>query len=582
LAIILKRLLSGAQVGDILKVMIARQIKKDLGKALQKLKISSSKLALEHPVNPDHGDYSTNIAMRVKKKDLPSSFDLATKIVNTWRSGGLPGYLAKIEVVKPGFINLWLQNEYFISQIEEVIKKKDNFGRVSSGKGKTVVIDYSSPNIARPFGIGHFRSTIIGQALVNLYRFLGWEVIGINHLGDWGTQFGKLIYQIKNRHTKKKLTIKDLEKLYVEFHQRVVKKPKLEDEARKWFKKLEEGDPEAKKIWKECVEVSLKEFDRIYQRLNIKFNQTIGESFYQDKMKKVIESAKKKKILVKSEGAWVIKFPNLKIPPAILIKSDGATTYETRDLASIEYRRNKWHPDLFVYEVGTEQTLHFNQIFAAAVRLGYGKSEQLVHVNHGLFYLPGIGKLSTRTGKTIHLEKLLNESVKRAKKLGSQNQKVAEMVGVGAVKYFDLKNHPATNIAFDWQKMFALEGDSGPYLQYTHARCQSVLAKSEKDLRNEEFVFPYLHLKTEEQNLLRTLYKFPEVVQQAGEKFSPNLVCSFLFDLAQKYNVFYNKHSILKADNKELIRFRLFLTLAVSQIIKTGLNLLGIATPERM
>ena len=566
----------------ILSPMIQDQIRKDLVKICQKLKINSSKLVLEHPADPQYGDYATNIAMHSWHNGYNSPFDLAEKIINTWRSNGLPSYLAKIDVAKPGFINLWLEKDFLISQVEEVIKKRNSFGRESLGKGKTIVVDYSSPNIARPFGIGHFRSTIIGQSIVNLYRFLGWEVIGINHLGDWGTQFGKLIYQIKNRRTKKKLTIKDLERLYVEFHQKVAKKPEIENEAREWFKKLEEGNKEAKEIWKECVEVSLKEFNRIYQRLGIKFDQTSGESFYQDKMKKVIEAAKKRKILVKSEGAWVVEFPDLKIPPALLIKSDGATTYETRDLASIDYRQNKWYPDLFVYEVGAEQTLHFRQIFAIAVKLGYGKAEQFIHVNHGLFYLPGIGKLSTRTGRTVYLEKILDESVKRAKKLGSQNQKIAEMVGVGAVKYFDLKNHPATNIAFDWQKMFALEGDSGPYLQYTYARCQSVLTKSGKDLKKEEFNFPHLHFKTEEQNLLRTIYKFPEVVQQAGDKFSPNLICSFLFDLAQKYNVFYNRLSILKADEAELISFRLFLTLAVSQIIKNGLQLLGIEAPEKM
>ncbi len=564
----------------ILSFMIGEQIKKDLSVVLKKLKINPKKLILEHPVDINHGDYATNIAFQCWQKNYLSAFDLAAKIVNTWRSQGLPDYLAKIEVVKPGFINLSLENKFLITQMEEVIKKKGNFGRSNKGKGKTVVVDYSSPNIARPFGIGHFRSTIIGQSLLNLYRFLGWQVIGINHLGDWGTQFGKLIYQIKSRRSKKKLTIKDLEKLYVDFHQKAIKKPELENEAREWFKKLEEGDTEAKKIWKECVEISLKEFNKIYQRLGIKFEETRGESFYRDKMGKVIDLAKKKRILVKSEGAWVVEFPDLKIPPAILIKSDGATTYETRDLAAIAYRRQKWHPDLFIYEVGVEQQLHFKQTFATAVKLGYGKPEQFVHVKHGLIYLPGLGKLSTRTGRTIYLEQLLDESVKRARKLGSQNQKIAEAVGIGAVKYFDLKNHPSTNIAFDWQKMFVLEGDSGPYLQYTYARCQSVLAKVE-GVKIETINF-HPHLKDEEIALLRTLYKFPEVVQEAGEKMAPNLICNFLFDLAQKYNFFYNKLSILKADNVNSVNFRLFLTSAVSQVIKNGLNLLGIEAPEKM
>jgi len=564
--------------------MISQQIKKDLGKVCQKLKINPSKLVLEHPADSQHGDYATNIALRCWQKEYHSPFDLAAKIVNTWRSEGLPSYLAKIEVAKPGFINLWLERDFLISQIGEVIKKKNNFGRGNWGKGKTAVIDYSSPNIARPFGIGHFRSTIIGQALVNLYRFLGWQVVGINHLGDWGTQFGKLIYQIKNLRSKKKLTIKDLEKLYVEFHQKAAEKPELEDKAREWFKKLEEGDSEAKKIWKICVGVSLKEFNRVYQRLGVNFDQVIGESFYQKKMGDVIKRAKREKLAVKSDGALVIKLPELKIPPLILVKSDGATTYETRDLAAIDYRRKKWQPDLFIYEVGVEQVLHFKQIFATAVKLGYGKPEQFVHVSHGLFYLPGVGKLSTRTGRTIYLEQLLDESVKRAKKLGSQSQKVAEMVGVGAVKYFDLKNHPTTDIVFDWEKMFVLEGNSAPYLQYTYARTQSVLRKASKLalIKQSAIATPYIMPKDEEVSILRTIYKFPEVIQQAGEKLAPNLICNFLFDLAQKYNLFYNKHSILKADSQSLIQFRLALTMAVSQVIKNGLQLLGIDSPEKM
>lgn len=575
--------------------MISNQIKKDLGKVLGKLKISPKKLVLEHPTNSEHGDYSTNIAMQVKKKDFPAPFDLAAKIVNTWRSLGLPEYLAKIEVAKPGFINLWLHQDFFISQVYEVLKKKDKFGSLQVGKGKTVVIDYSSPNIARPFGIGHFRSTVIGQAIANIYKFLGWQVVSINHLGDWGTQFGKLIYQIelkiKNGKFKiKELTIKDLEKLYVDFHKKAAKNPKLDDEARTWFKKLEEGDSQAKMIWRACVDVSLKEFNRIYKMLGVKFDYILGESFYQNKMAAVIEKAKRKKVAEMSDGALVIKFPELNIPPAILVKNDGATTYEARDLAAIAYRHKRWKPDLFVYEVGAEQKLHFQQTFSAAVKLGYGKPEQFVHLGHGLIRLLKGGKLSTRTGKTIWLEEILNEAIKRAQKLGCKNQKTAQMVGIGAVKYFDLMHHLTTDIIFDWEKIFVLEGNSGPYLQYTYARCQSVLRKASQRNTSEEKHLGWWRgnnldsseMNVEEIALLRTIYKFPEVVQEAGEKFSPNLICNFLFDLAQKYNLFYNRLPILKADNENLRNFRLALTIAVGQILKNGLNLLGIETPERM
>lgn len=571
--------------------MIQNQLKKDFSKALKKLKITDSLLVFEHPANPEHGDYSTNIAFLVKRKDFPTPFDLANKIVNTFRSLGIPEYVAKIEVKAPAFINIWLKNELLATQLERVLKEKDKYGSSDKGKGKTMVIDYSSPNIAKPFGIGHLRSTIIGQSIYNIYKFLGWKTIGDNHLGDWGTQFGKLIVAIKKWGGKKKPDIAYLGKLYIKFHQEAAKNPKLDDEARAWFKKLEDGNPEAREIWKDCVDVSLKEFDQIYDLLGVKIDYALGESFYEDKMPAVIKYAKKKKIAVKSEGALVIKFPKLNIPPAIVLKSDGATTYETRDLACVVYRKKRWQPDLYVYEVGAEQKLHFQQTFAAAIKLGYGKPEQFVHMAHGFIQLPSGKKMSTRAGKTVHLEKVLMEAIKRAKKiikdsgtdrgLGKREKEtVAQAVGVGAIKYFDLMHHYTSNIIFDWEKMFQLEGNSAPYLQYTYARCQSVLRKAETKETSLSEELP--QLETEEVALLRTIYKFSEVIQEAGENFAPNLLCNFLFDLAQKYNLFYNKQPILKAESEELKNFRLALTMAAGQVIKNGLYLLDIETPERM
>jgi len=573
--------------------MIKDKIKEDLGEVLKKLQIKPDDLELEHPLDPNHGDFSTNIALKIKKKEFPIPFDLADKIIATWRASGLPDYIAKIEVAKPGFINIWLENSFFITQLKEVLEDKEKYGSSTSGKGKTVVIDYSSPNIAKPFGIGHLRSTIIGQAIYNLYEFSGYKVIGVNHLGDWGTQFGKLIVAIKrwNKGNINDLTFEKLEKLYVRFHSQAEKRPELEDEARSWFKKLENKDQEARKIWKACIDISLKEFDHIYNLLGVKIDYSIGESFYDDKTEEVIVLAKKKKIAKKSQGALIVDLSELNIPPSILLKSDGATTYGTRDLACIAYRKKRWQPDLFLYEVGSDQKLHLKQIFAVAVKLGYGELEQFVHVSHGLIHLEG-NKMSTRKGKTIHLEKVLEESIKKASKIvaSSKNKKklpkkqqeeIAKMVGVGAVKYFDLMHHYSSDIVFDWKKIFVLEGNSAPYLQYTFARCQSVIKKEEK-----EIIFPedIIHLKLgeEEEILLRTLYRFPEIIEEAKDKFSPNLLCTYLFGLAQKYNAFYNKLSILGADSPDLIEFRLSLTVAVGYIIKNGLSLLGIDTPERM
>jgi len=610
-----------------IRQLVWRAAQKVVGKG----KVNFEEVVLEHPEDFAHGDYSTNIAMRLhSRKTLStsaralagrsghvgigggvSSYELAVEIANALREQGLPDFIAKIEVAPSGFLNIWLQNEYLISQIIEVLKKKEKYGSSKLGKGKTMVIDYSSPNIAKPFGVGHLRSTIIGQSIYNLYKFLGWKTIGDNHLGDWGTQFGKLIVAIR-RWSKKplnQLTIADLEKLYVKFHQQASKKPELENEAREWFKKLEEKDSEARKIWKTCVEVSLKEFDRVYQLLGVKINYALGESFYEDKMPEIIKLALRRKIAKKSQGALVIDLAEAEIPPAMLLKSDGATTYLLRDLATIWYRKRRWHPDLYVYEVGADQKLHFQQLFLAALKLGLGKIDQFVHVAHGLIRFEK-RKMSTRAGKTIHLEKVLEEAIRRAKKIiqasqtrrglsSRQQEKVARAVGIGAVKYFDLSHHPTTDIIFDWEKMFRLEGNSASYLQYTYARTQSVIRKSKiqsttslsagrqaKFKKDFKIQASSLKLNNEEVNLLRTIYKFPEVVREAAENFSPNLICNFLFDLAGKFNLFYNKWSILKPETtsrvEDIRNFRLALTVAVGQVIKNGLGLLGIETLEKM
>jgi len=561
-------------------------------KVVGKGKVKFEEVVLEHPAELDHGDYSTNIAMRFSAKFSglvgKAPWDLANEIVNNLRSQGLPDFMAKIEVAPPGFINIFLTNEYLISQLFEVLKKKEKYGSLNLGRGKTVVVDYSSPNIAKPFGIGHLRSTIIGQALVNLYKFLGYKVISDNHLGDWGTQFGVLIYQIKEKKLKlKNLKIEDLEKLYVEFHKRAEIDPSLMEKARFWFKKLEEKDPEARKIWEFCLKISLKEFLRIYDLLGVKFDFFLGESFYEDKMAEIIAEARKKGLACESQGALIIPLAGFEAP-LILLKSDGATTYETRELATIKYRVKRWKPYLIIWEVGVDQKLHFQKCFAAAKMLGYGKTTRFVHVPHGLIRWEQ-GKFSTRKGETIHLEEVLEEAIKRAEKiisasetgrgLSSKKQKeVAKAVGIGAIVYFDLSHHPQTDIIFDWEKIFVLEGNSGPYLQYTYARCLSVLRKSKKQIAKK--IPLSFRLKDEELTILRLLYRFPEIVKEAALNYSPNLLANFLFDLAQKYNLFYQKHPILKSE--EAREFRLALTASTSQILKNGLGLLGIKTPERM
>jgi arginyl-tRNA synthetase len=485
--------------------------------------------------------------------------------------------VSRIEVAGPGFINFFLSEETLLEELDKIIKEKDKYGSSVFGGGKTVIIDYSSPNIAKRFSIGHLRSTIIGQALYNLYKFLGYKVIGDNHLGDWGTQFGVLLAQItKNSKLKSqisKLTIDDLEKLYVEFNKKAQTNPKLINKAREWFKKLETGDKEAKDIWQTIVKISISEFNKIYKLLNVKIDMALGESFYEDKMPAVIDEIRKKGLAKKSRGAEIVEFSNL--PPAILVKSDGATTYLTRDLATIKYRIDKWDPDLIVYEVGAEQKLHFQQVFETARLMGWGKNCKFVHVAHGLFLFEG-KKMSTRKGTTVKLEDVLAEAIKKAKTF-NKDEKIAKAVGIGAVKYFDLSHHPTSDIDFRWDNLLSLEGNTGPYLQYTFARTQSVLAKLKS--QNSRVKTQKSKINQEEMSLLRSFVRFSEIIITAAKNYSPNLICNYLFDLAQKYNTFYSNHRIIGSKNQDL---RVKLTMATGQVIKNGLSLLGIEALERM
>lgn len=555
-------------------------IKDQVIKALEKAAGVKSPV-VEFAQREEFGDYSSNIALVLAKEKKVNPQKLAEEIAEKInQEGGLPA----VASTKAGFINFWLKKEVLIDSLicNEI---------PAVGKGKTVVIDYSSPNIAKRFGIGHLRSTVIGQALYNLYKCLGYKVIGDNHLGDWGTQFGVLLFQIVRKNLDPaKLSIDELEFLYVDFHKEQENQPELHDQAKLWFKKLEEGNVQAKKIWQVLVKTSLAEFDRIYKRLGVSLDYAYGESFYQDKMPQVLEEARVKKISKKSEGAEIIEFSGL--PPAMLVKGDGTTTYFTRDLATVRYRLDTWQPDLFIYEVGADQTLHFKQLFAAVKLLGWVKNEQLVHIAHGLIRFEH-GKMSTRKGQGIKLEEILDEAVTRAKKLGNNDEKVAEMVGIGSVKYFDLLHQPGGDIIFDWEKMFLLEGNSGPYLQYTYARAHSVLAKipNPKLQTLNKLKIRNYKLEIEELAILRTLIKFSGIVIASATAYSPNILCSYLFDLAQKFNAFYNKRRILPIDSTRQVgsantwrvyEFRILLTTAVGRVLKNGLGILGIQAPQKM
>jgi arginyl-tRNA synthetase len=529
-------------------------IKRDLEKWLQENKIEGK---IEHPSISKFGDYAIRTGRPVENLSENSIVE-------------------KTEFMA-GFTNIWLKKDVLVKESETIGSEEWSKNLAENGQNKTMVIDYSAPNIAKPFGIGHLRSTDIGQAIYNLYKILGWKCIGDNHLGDWGTQFGKLIVAIKKWGlTEKNLenyTIEDLETLYIKFHKEAETDDNLNDEARDWFSKLENKDTEATEIWQKCIEISMTEFNRVYELLGVKIDLTLGESFYQDKMESVVKLMEEKKILVESEGAKIVEFPDM--PPAMITKSNGTTTYFTRDMATIKYRMETWNPDLIIYEVGADQDLHFRQVFATSEKLGFNPT--FYHVAHGLIRWKD-GKFSTRHGDTIHLSEVIEKAMEEAKKIApnNDNQKI-RAVAIGAIKFNDLAQDPKKDIIFDWEKVMSMEGNSGPYLQYTYARCKSILVKTEKQLM--DFKLENIEWNEEEMALLREFYKFEEKIIEGAQRFSPAVVAEYLLGLARKYNEFYAKNRVIGENTEEQ---RLFLTDRTAKILKLGLDILGIKTIEKM
>lgn len=545
-------------------------------------------ISVEFSANEKFGDYSTNIALKNKELDPNEIVKKINKQDLRFRA----------EVVGR-FINFYIKDDVLVNGL-------NNFDIPDLGKGKLAIVEYSSPNIAKPFGVGHLRSTVIGDSVANLMEAVGYKVMRDNHLGDWGTQFGKVICAIKHwgnieKIEKSENPVEELVQLYVKFHEESEKNKTLEDEARNWFKKLEDGDSEARNLWQKCVDWSWVEFEKIYQLLNIRFDHSfnngrgLGESFFESRMPEVIKELEEKKLLkVGEDGAKLVFFENDKYPPLMILKKDGSTLYSTRDLATDKYRLEKYNPETVINEVGNEQSLYFKQLFEIEKILGWYKEGQRVHVGHGLFLMDG-KKMSTRAGKTVKLEEVLHFAIQKAKalrhrqkdfvdspdKLTSDPEKaliteVDKIIGIGAVKYFDLSHQPQSNISFNFEKMLSMDGNSGPYIQYTYARTRSVLNKIAK---LSEKIETNINLEKEELAILRILFKFEEVVLNSAISYSPNLVCNYLFELASSYNTFYQKHKIIGGSNEQ---FRVLLTEKVGSVLKSGLKLLGIEAPERM
>lgn len=572
--------------------MIIEKLINQIKKVLKSLGLPELGFVVEHPADELHGDYSTNVAMVMGKEMGKNPREVAEEIKANIEVGR---DIEKVEVAGPGFINFYLSKEFLKAEIEQVISVGDKYGSNKDGEGKKAIVEYSSPNIAKPFTVGHLRSTIIGDAIANLLEMNGWEVMRDNHLGDWGTQFGKQIYAIKTWGDSQKLdyTVSELVDLYVKFHEEAEKDESLNDKAREWFKKLEDGDEEARSLWQKCMDWSWVEFNKIYGKLGVKFSEELdngrglGESFFEDKMGAVLKELEGKEWYREGkEGAKLVFFPDEKYPPTMIMKKDGATLYVTRDLAADKYRKEIFKPDLVVNEVGMEQKLYFQQLFEIEKMLGWYKEGQRVHVGHGLYRFSE-GKMSTRRGNVIWLEEVLDEAVKRAESLSSDETKDgAEIVGIGALKWNDLKGEVKRNIVFDWDEVLSMKGNSGPYMQYTAVRARSIL-----EGKNIDGVGEYSEWNEEELVIMKWIYRFPEAIKEATSNFSPHLLATYLFELAQRFNSFYNKHSVLqpqderirnKEEKEEIKSFRLVLTSAVVQIIENGLGVLGIEVPEKM
>ncbi|MCF7845210.1 MAG: arginine--tRNA ligase [Candidatus Pacebacteria bacterium] len=544
-------------------------IKREIEKIIKDCSGEDGKV--EKPIS-EHGDYASSVAFDIAKKEKRNPNQIAEELKDKIKSE----LFEKVEV-KGGFLNFFIAEDALKKEISLILEQKEEYGR--GNKEKTVVVDYSSPNIAKPFGIGHLRSTIIGQAIYNIYNFWGWKTIGVNHLGDWGTQYGKIICQIKKENLDpEKLSIKELEAVYVRFHKEADEDPEIEKEGREWFHKLERGDEEAVRMWEICRKKSIEEFNKIYQKLGVAIDHTTGESFYQDKIQAVIDEAVEKKVAVESEGALVVHFQDM--PSVIIQKSDESTTYLARDLSAVKYRLETFSPDLFIYEVGAEQTLYMKQLFATVEKLGWAKKEQFVHMAHGLFRLKD-GKLSTRKGKTIHLEEVLSLAEEKAKKIiedslssdltEQEKEKISETVAMGAVKYNGLKSHHRRDVVFDWDRVLALKGDSGPYLQYTCVRCKRVLEKAgEGDFSETE------KFNENERKLALRLVEFKEVVEVAGETFSPNIIADYAHRLAKDFNLLYEGTKIVGSKK------RIVLTKATKNVLTTSLSLLTVSLPDKM
>ena len=564
------------------KQIIAKQISKIIN--IDEQELTSY---IETPKDTKNGDYAFpcfRLAKELRKAPPVIANEIKEKIE-------LTDEIEKVEVAG-GYLNFFINKSELAVEVLKEISNVEQYGKSELGKEKNIVIDYSAPNIAKQFHIGHLRSTVIGGALYNIYKYLGYNVTGVNHLGDYGTQFGKLIEGYKmwgKEYNIEKDPINELTKIYIRINEACKENEEILENCRNNFKKLEDGDQECVEIWKKFRELSLKEFQKVYDLLGSKFDSWNGEAFYSDKMNEVVDILEKTGKLEESEGARIINLEYAKIDtPCIIGKTNGSTTYATRDLAAILYRARTYNFDKALYVTSYEQVLHFKQVFEVAKLLGLDEkyTKGLEHVPFGMVQLK-TGKMSTREGNIIKLEDLLNESITRAQKIIEEKnseledkEDVAKKVGIGAIIFNDLANSRIKDEIFDWDAILNFQGETGPYIQYMYVRTKSVLEKAGYIPKYNESLVKNL-LDKDSMNVINLIYQFKDTLIQVTEKNEPSILSRYLINLAKEYSSFYNNNKIITED-KNVQDARLYLTYAVGNILKTGANLLGIQMPNKM
>ena len=569
-------------------LIIDREIAKIFENTIKKLysEKETKKVEVSVATNEKFGDFQTNFAMMNSKIIGKNPRVIAQEVLDNLEENNV---IEKLEIAGPGFINIFLKSEY----LGELLKKSrtEEYDFSFLNREGDVIIDYSSPNIAKRMHIGHLRSTIIGDSIRRIYKYLGYHIVADNHIGDWGTQFGKLIIGYRrwlNKEAYKENPIEELERVYVEFSKLAETDPELEEEARLELKKLQDGDAENFALWKEFIKVSLDEYDKLYKRLGVHFDTYYGESFYHPIMQGVVEELVEKKLAVEDDGAKVVFFPEEdNLFPCIVQKKDGAFLYSTSDIATIKFRRETYNINKLIYLTDERQQDHFKQFFRITDMLGWNVEKH--HIWFGIMRFAD-GVFSTRKGNVIRLEQLLDEGKKRAYEIvqeknpslsEEEKDKIAEIVGVGAIKYADLSQNRQSPIIFEWDKILTFEGNTAPYLQYSYARIQSILRKAESEGKNVDYSKEIKIEDKLERALADHITAFPMAVLKASETFKPNIIADYLFELSKKFNSFYNSCPILNQED-EILYSRALIAKITGETIKDGLSLLGIKTLDRM